>query len=101
MRRVGIVRDAAGERFGQLDLESSPVFTAVTNTPEAVAAEIATAMGMPVEALREHPNALFGSVDDVVDRLQGHREVMGINYVTIQQTELEAFAAVVSRLAGT
>ncbi len=101
VRRVGIVREAAGTRFSQLDLESSPVFTAVTDEPEAIAAKIATAMGMPVEALREHPNALFGSVDEVVDRLQGHREVMGINYVTIQQTELEAFAPIVSRLAGT
>jgi nucleoside-diphosphate-sugar epimerase len=41
---------------------------------------------------------LIGST--IVDQLQERRDVYGVNYVTVQQGELERFAPVVARLAG-
>ena len=57
-------------------------------------------VGIPADGLLEHPNVLIGSVDAIVEPLQERRERYGVNYVSVQQTELEAFAPVVARLAG-
>ena len=43
---------------------------------------------------------LIGSVDTVVEVLQSRREELGINYVTVQQPRLDAFAPIVARLHG-
>jgi hypothetical protein len=40
-------------------------------------------------------------MDAVIDRLQERRERFGVNYVTVQQAQVEAFAPVVERLSGT
>ena len=98
--RFGVVRDAAGERFGDLEIESSPFFVRVTDEPEAAAAKLAEALGAPPAVLLNHPNVLIGTVDEIVDRLQERREVFGPNYITVQQSEAERFAPVAARLAG-
>jgi hypothetical protein len=102
-RRIGFVRDAAGERFGGLDVESSPYFTQITEDPEAALADLAgieKSTGIAIELLREHPNVLVGSLESVVETLCSRRETLGINYVTVQQSQIESFASVVDRLHG-
>ena len=42
---------------------------------------------------------LLGTVDDIVEKLLGLRELLGISYVTVR--EADAFAPVLARLAGT
>jgi probable F420-dependent oxidoreductase len=100
MRRIGYVRDAAGDRFDHLDIEASPFFTQVTDDPLGAVARIASTSPVPEAGLIEHPNVLLGSVEDLVDRLLERRDVYGVNYVTIQQSELESFAPVVAKLAN-
>ena len=101
LRRVDDVRTAAGDRFATLDIESSPFFTRITDDADAAAREIAGYVAFPPEVLAQHPNVLLCTVDEVVDVLQERREVYGVNYVTVQQGELERFAPVVARLSGT
>ena len=103
-RRIGYVSTAARRRvqggFDDVDIESSPYFTEITDEPEAALAELASRTGIAVEILRDHPNVLVGAVDDVVDALRLRRDELGINYVTVQQSQAEAFAPVVARLRG-
>jgi probable F420-dependent oxidoreductase len=102
-RRIGFVRDAAGERFGGLDVESSPYFTEITDDPEtalANLARVAKTTGLDTELLRDHPNVLVGSLESVVETLCSRRDELGINYVTVQQSRIESFAPVVARLHG-
>ena len=99
-RRIGFVRDAAGERFGGLDVESSPYFTEITDYPETALADLATSTGIAIELLRDHPNVLVGSLESVVETLCSRREALGINYVTVQQSQIRSFAPVVARLHG-
>ena len=101
LRRLGYVRDAAGERLGHLDIESSPFFTRVTDDVEGAADQVAGLLNVEPALLLEHPNALFGPAEAIADRLLERRETYGVNYVTVQQGELESFAPVVARLAGT
>jgi probable F420-dependent oxidoreductase len=99
-RRFGFVRNAAGERFHGLDVESSPYFTEITDDPETALAGLATATGIATELLRDHPNVLVGSLESVVETLCSRRETLGINYVTVQQSQIGSFAPVVARLHG-
>ena len=99
-RRIGFVRAAAGERYRGLDVESSPYFTEITDDPETCLAGVAKSTGIPVDLLRDHPNVLVGSAESVVETLCSRRETLGANYVTVQQSQIESFAPVVTRLHG-
>src|SRR6201996_697044 len=96
-RRIGFVREAAGGRFGGLDVESSPYFTQITDDPETALAGIAKSTGIDAELLRDHPNVLIGSVESVVETLCSRREELGVNYVTVQQAQIGYFAPVVDK----
>jgi hypothetical protein len=99
-RRMGYVRAAAADRFENLDIESSPFFAEITDDADTALAELASKTGIAGEILRGHPNVLIGSVDAVVDVLQSRREELGVNYVTVQQRQAEAFAPIVAALHG-
>ncbi len=99
-RRIDVVRAAAGERYGGLEIESSPYFTAITDDPEAALAKAASSTGIPVDVLCEHPNVMIGSLETIVEMLYSRRDSLGVNYVTVQQSQIESFAPVVDRLSG-
>jgi probable F420-dependent oxidoreductase len=99
-RRIGFVRDAAGERFGDLDVESSPYFTQITDDPATALAEFADLTGIPADLLSDHPNVLVGSMESVAETLCSRRDELGVNYVTVQQSQIESFAPLVARLHG-
>jgi probable F420-dependent oxidoreductase len=100
VKRLEFVRDAAGERFPELDVESSPFFVKITEDANTVLGKIASRMGVGADGLAEHPNVLVGSVDEIADQLLKRREIYGANYISVQQSEYEAFAPVAQRLAG-
>ena len=99
-RRIEFVRTAAGERYAQLDVESSPYFTEITGDPETVLAGLAKSTGIAADLLRDHPNVLIGSSESVVELLHSRRDTLGVNYVTVQQAQIESFAPVVALLHG-
>ncbi len=99
-KKVGWVREAAGDRFAALELEIGAYFTFVGDGMAAAANGMADAFGISPEQMRAHPHALFGSVDEVVEELQRRRNAYEISYVTVPDTAMEAFAPVVSKLSG-
>ena len=99
--RSEIVRSAAGARLADIDVESSPYFTAVTDDTTAALDTISRATTIDVSVLTGHPNVLVGDVSAIIDTLQQRRTELGINYVTVQQSQLAEFAPVVSALANT
>jgi len=100
-QKVAWVREAAGERFDELELEIGAYFTFVTDQGQATAEAMAPRMGLTVEQMTSHPHALIGSVDAICDELQRRRERYGISYITVGDTVADAFAPVVARLSGT
>lgn len=98
--RLGFVHDAAGDRFADLEIESSPFFSEVTDEPGATVERVAKMMRASTDGLLDHPNVLIGSVDEVIERLHARRERFGVNYVSVQQAQVENFAPVVARLRG-
>jgi alkanesulfonate monooxygenase SsuD/methylene tetrahydromethanopterin reductase-like flavin-dependent oxidoreductase (luciferase family) len=52
------------------------------------------------DLLRNHPDVLIGSPESVGELLRSRRESLGVNYVTVQQSQIESFAPVVALLHG-
>jgi probable F420-dependent oxidoreductase len=99
--KVAWVREAAGTRFEELVLSALIWGVAVNTDPGEAASWIAASRGMPVERVLASPYYLYGSVDDIVERVHALRERFGISYLTIGSHDMEAFAPVVARLAET
>jgi probable F420-dependent oxidoreductase len=100
-RKIGWVRDAAGPRFDQIELQVQTFFQAVTDDRDATAAAVGQGFGLGAAELLQIPLVLIGSVDQIVEELQRRRDAFGISYVTVQADAVESFAPVVARLAGT
>jgi probable F420-dependent oxidoreductase len=104
MRKIGWVRDGAGERFEDIELEIAAYTTVVTDYPEPTAGAIGEALGMSAADILEHPHCLIGSIDFICDELLRRREAYGISYVTVlddgENNMVEIFAPVVQKLAG-
>ena len=100
-RRVAWVRDAAGERFDELELHAIVLKAIVTDRPAEVAAELAENHHLPPERLLESPHYLLGTVEEIAERLRERREHWGISYWTIVDgNDREAFGPVVRELTG-
>jgi probable F420-dependent oxidoreductase len=99
--KIGWVRDGAGDRFDDIEIEIGAYFTVVTDAREATLAKMAPMFALEPEHLGEHPHALIGSVDAICDQLIQRREKYGISYITFSGSVVEAVAPIVERLAGT
>ncbi len=99
-KKVGWIKEGAGKRFNQLELEIGAYFTFVMDDPTPVLQQFAGAFGMSEEAMKVHPHALFGSVEAICDELERRRELHGISYITVPETALTEFAPVVKKLTG-
>ena len=99
-QKVGWVREAAGERFDQLELAALIWKVVVTDDRQAAAEEVAAARGLTSEQVLASPYFLIGSVERLVEDLLAQRERHSISYLTVFPSDVEAFAPVVARLAG-
>ena len=100
-RKVGWVRDAAGDRFDQLELEMQVFLFTLTDDRVAVASGVAQFMETSVEEVLHAPIVLIGTAQEVVDQLQRQREAYGVSHLTVPSESMRSFAPVVERLAGT
>jgi probable F420-dependent oxidoreductase len=99
-QKIEWVREAAGERFGRIELHALIGFCMFTDDPMSIANAMAGPFGIAAEEALHVPALLMGTVDSMVEELQWRREEWGISYVTVEGP-WEEFAPVVSRLAGT
>jgi probable F420-dependent oxidoreductase len=99
-QKIRWVREGAGDRFADIELEIAAYFTVVTPDGAGTRAKMAPMFGMTPEVLAEHPHALIGSVDEICDRIVERRERYGISYVSFGASAVDAVAPVIERLAG-
>ena len=94
------VREAAGERFVELELQILTIAARVVSSRRA-ALRIATMLGFAGDEALDLPILLIGTEDELVDRLHERRERWGFTNVVVSGDTMEVFAPVVARLAGT
>lgn len=103
-KKVNWVRQAADDRFDELELNMMVPVVAVTDDRQRAAEEMMERWGMEeagytVDWLLASPSVLIGPVDQIVDTLRERRELYGFSYI-VPLASLEDFRPVVARLAG-
>ena len=99
--KLDIIREAAGERFDQLELQVRVHAVVVTDDRQGMAELLAPALGISPAAALASPHALAGSADQIADDLLARRDRWGLSYITVSLDALDDLAPVVSMLAGT
>lgn len=99
--RIGWVAEAAGDRMGAIELQCWTVAVQLVANAVEVRAQMAPLFSLTPEQLADIPLALIGTTDELIEILQRRREEYGFSYVVVHEPELEAFAPVVAKLAGT
>jgi probable F420-dependent oxidoreductase len=100
-QKVEWIREGAGDRFDDLELQVRYFFAAITDDRQGLAEAAAPAFGLDAEAALEAGITCVGTIDEICDQLLARRERWGITYTVIGDDIFEAFAPVVERLAGT
>ena len=98
--KLAVVRDAAGDRFGALELQTRVHLAAITDDAHALAWAAAPAFGITAEQALASPHALVGTIDECVATIEGWRERWGISYISLMGGSAEAMAPVVEHLSG-
>jgi probable F420-dependent oxidoreductase len=99
--RIAWIRNAAGERFDALELQALTFLVSVGGNPVELAHQMAPALGITEDDARSVPIALVGSVEQICEQLLERRERWGLSYWVVHEPEMDDFAPVVARLAGT
>ncbi len=103
LEKLDWVRQAAGDRFDQLEFNVLVPRIAISDNPRQAADEMASRAnrpGLTPELLAETPNALIGTVGSIIETLEMRRERYLISYIAIPYDDMENFAPVVARLSG-
>jgi hypothetical protein len=99
-RKIGWVRDSAGKRFDDIELQSLVGFVYVTDDANRILEGIANAFGVSVEDARLAPPCLVGTEDEIVASLEERRERWQMSYHVVEDVAIDTFAPIVARLAG-
>ncbi|MCU1344439.1 MAG: Luciferase [Acidimicrobiia bacterium] len=99
--KVALVRELAGARLPELELNIRVFFGRVTADRDAALEKLARALGpVPPDDLAHSPFALIGPRELLVEQLLERRERWGLSYFVIGAEMVDAFAPVVAQLAG-
>jgi len=98
--KLGWVREAAGGRFANLELNVLLQAVMETEDRTTVAEMLAGQFKAPVVELLASPLILVGTADQMAADLEARRARFGISYLTVFDRDMEAMAPVIERLKG-
>jgi probable F420-dependent oxidoreductase len=98
--KVRIVREAAGERMSDIEMNIRAFLVNIAPDASAAAAAIASMLRVESKMVEESPFALVGPTDKIIDDLLARRDRWGFSYVIVGSDDVESFAPVVAALAG-
>ena len=101
LEKIGWVKEAAGDRFDDIELNALIGFIMVTDDAQGMADAMAPSFGLDPKDALHIPLALIGTLDEMAEELEWRRENYGISYWSIEGDSWETLGPVVSRLAGT
>ena len=99
-QKLAWLREAAGESFADLEIQSLLGFVHVTDDVKGIAKAMADSFGVGEDDALLAPATLVGSVDGIVELLEQRRERWQMSYVVVPIEATEVLAPVVARLAG-
>ena len=99
-RKVALVREAAGERFDELELSVFVADAGRAGGGRALPSSLVTATKAAAAALIGSPYVLYGTTGRLRDLLERRREKTGIASYAIPHGAMEAMAPLVEALSG-
>ncbi len=101
-QKVEWIRQAAEERFHELELSMviTPVFTEQRRQRAEQLMRTRGWSGISAEQVLDMPSLFIGTPDQMVEDLLRRREQYGFSYFVVADASMEAFAPIVTRLAG-
>ena len=100
-QKVEWIREAAGDRFDDIELSVTVFFSAITDDGDKLMEQVAPGFGVDLAGGYDLPHILIGSVDQICDTLVQRREELGFSYIAVSGGAWEAMAPVVAKLADT
>jgi len=98
--KISWIKEAAGERFDQIEINSWLKHARVTSDSRGAADRLTSLWQAEPEEILASPFVMFGTVDEIVERLHTCRERWGYSYFTVQQPAARDFAPVLDRLVN-
>ncbi len=99
--KIGWVKEGAGDRFDDIELQIRIFMTMITDDRDGTAEALGPGLGMNKEQALASPLAVVGNVDQICETLIERRETYGFSYITLGAENIDSFAPVVAKLAGT
>jgi probable F420-dependent oxidoreductase len=99
-RKIGWVREGAGARFDEIELQIRYFLTSVRDDARSMIETVAKAYNLEPDDIQNAGVTLVGTVDEIVDLLVRRREEWGVSSVVVGDDNIDAFAPVVAKLAG-
>jgi len=99
-RKLRWVKDGAGDRYPELEINLLNFGCFVTDDRNALAEQFAPMFGIPAEDLLKFPHALVGTVEQIAESIEERRERWDASYIVVQHDAMEAMAPVVAALTG-
>ena len=98
--KIGVIREAAGERFENLEINAFGTFI-ITGQRRARTEDLIVSRGwtgIDVEAVWRMPTIFIGSPEQIRSDLRARRERFGLSYLVVGEDGLPALAEIVSGL---
>lgn len=97
-RKVSWIREAAGERWGNIELNIVLLRVVPTDNRDALAKDLSTEFNLTTAEITDSPHILIGTIDQMAETLRERRERFGISYISVTEDGVETFAPVIERL---
>jgi len=99
--KVGYVREGAGDRFDDLEINAWIAIAALTDDGQAVAESLAPIYETDAASVRSSPLTLIGSLEEITEMLNERRRRWGYSYIVLPGAQAQELAPIVEALTGT
>ena len=107
-RKIGAIREAAGDRYDDIEIQIVVPFIVITDDREGTAQAIAGALpstdpavDLSAASILSSPYVLIGTEDQICATLTERRERWDISYYVFNDDSVDAASPIVARLRGT
>lgn len=110
IEKVNLIKEAAGERFDQIELNWAITAIVITDDREKTAEMALSAIDrglhpdlevdvkLTVEEILNSPYVAIGSFEEIAEQIRRVRQLTGMSYVGVFPTQMDAFAPVIPLL---
>ncbi len=99
-RKLAWLREAAGDRFGEIEISMNAYVSEVTDEQGAAERILSARFDLPPEQAVKVPHGWVGPIEKIMDDLLAWRERWGVSYWVIQDESADDLTPLVAKLAG-